>query len=301
MSTNISIAIATYNGAKYIETQIDSILNQTLKPYEIIITDDSSTDNTVELLKRFQSKHDFIKLFVNDSNKGVTKTFENSVKNCTGDYIALSDQDDIWMPHKLDVLVTNLKEEDAVYGNSLLVDQNGKSLGVDFKTILIMRSLYIGSPLLLSNCVPGHAILMKKNFAKMILPFPEVVMFDKWIGFSAAAGSGLKFVDEILVHYRQHDTNTVGTRKSKNKKIRKTNTEIFNQKLLELKDMQKAPIKEESTKRILAEMIKHFHRKWSLRRSIFFFKNIDTILLLKNKPHYRKILFCIKMFFKPNY
>ncbi len=301
MSTKISIAVATYNGSKYLESQINSILNQTIKPYEIIITDDSSTDNTVELINNFQATHDFIKLFINDVNKGVTKTFENSVTHCSGDYIALSDQDDIWMPNKLASLVSHLKKEDAVYGNSLLVDQNGQSLGIDFKTILIMRDLYIGSPLLLSNCVPGHAILMKKSFATTILPFPEVVMFDKWIGFSAASGNGLKFVDEILVHYRQHDSNTVGTRKSTNKKKRKTNTEIFNQKLLELMDMQKAPIQDAGTKQILDEMISHFHRKWSIKRSIFFFKNIDTILLLKNKPRYRKILFCIKMFFKPNY
>ncbi len=301
MINKISVAMATYNGALYLPEQLNSILVQSLAPFEIVITDDASTDETIKIIEDFQSRHPKIILLKNKENNGVTKTFENSIKNCTGDYISISDQDDIWVNNKLEILSINLKKEDAVYGNSLLVDAEGVSLGIDFKKLIKMQSLYTGMPFFLSNCVPGHSILMKNSFAKTILPFPNNIMFDQWIGFKAASNNGLKYVDETLVHYRQHQFNVIGTSKSSNKKNKKTTNQIFEEKLLELKAMQAAPIKDKETKEKLDKIIFLFHRKWSLERSIFFFKNRDKILLFKNKSSFRKLLFCIKMFFKPNY
>jgi glycosyltransferase involved in cell wall biosynthesis len=301
MANKVSVAIATYNGSLYLTEQLNSILKQSLPPFEIVITDDASTDHTIEIIKKFQISYPNIILFQNEVNKGVTKTFENSVQQCAGDFIAISDQDDIWVENKLELLISNLNNGDAIYGNSLLVDANGTSLGVDFKSLLKMQSLYTGMPFFLSNCVPGHGILMKNNFAKKILPFPSNIMFDQWIGFAAASANGLKYVDEVLVHYRQHQFNTIGTSKSTNKKNKKNTTQIFEGKLLELQAMQKAPIKDAETKEKLITLISLFHRNWSFKRCIFFFKNKEKILLFKNKSSFRKFLFCIKMFFKPNY
>jgi hypothetical protein len=104
-----------------------------------------------------------------------------------------------------------------------------------------------------------------------------------------------------LVNYRQHETNTIGTSDSKNKKKKDTASVQFQEKLNELKTLATATIKDEKTKQILSEMISLFHRRWSLKRSIFFFKNFDDILISKKKPIFRKKLYCIKMFFKPNY
>jgi glycosyltransferase involved in cell wall biosynthesis len=297
----VSIALATYNGEKYLKEQIDSLLNQSYKNIEIIIVDDCSKDNTINIINAYQQHFANIKLFINQQNLGVSKTFEKAILNSFGNYIALCDQDDIWELNKIEILVNSIEKFDAVYSNSLLVDAQGNSLNKTFTTIMNMKTYRSGTPFLLSNSVPGHTILMRADFTKKIMPFPTKILFDLWIGFCAASNNGIKFVDKTLVNYRQHETNTIGTRDSKNKKKKAPASVQFEEKLNELKTLASAPIKDEKTKQILAEMISHFHRRWSLKRSLFFFKHFDDILISKKKPIYRKKLFCIKMFFKPNF
>ena len=297
----VSIAMATYNGAKYIEEQLQSIIHQTYSNLEIVIVDDCSKDNTVEIVEQYQQEYPFIRLYVNEQNSGVTKTFETAIQECSGEFIAISDQDDIWELNKIEILVNEIGEHDAVYSNSLLVDASGQSLNKSFTTIMNMKTYYSGAPFLLSNSVPGHTILMKQEFVQNILPFPPKMLFDLWIGFCAAGNNGIKFVDKTLVKYRQHETNTIGTRDSKNKKKKESIQAQFEFKLNELKTLATAPIKDERTKLILQKMIGHFHQKWSFKRSAFFFKYYDDILVSKKKATFRKKLFCVKMFFKPNY
>ncbi len=293
--------MATYSGAKYIGEQLDSIIHQTYTNIEIVIVDDCSKDDTVAVIEQYQEQYPFIYLHINEQNSGVTVTFEHAISKCTGEFIAISDQDDIWELNKLEILLNEIGEHDAVYSNSLLVDANGQSLNKSFTTIMNMKSYYSGAPFLLSNSVPGHTILMKQEFVQKILPFPPKMLFDLWIGFCAAGNNGIKFVDKTLVKYRQHETNTIGTRDSKNKKKKDAVNVQFEFKLNELKTLATAPIKDEKTKLILQQMIQHFHRKWSFTRSAFFFKYYDDILISKKKAEYRKKLFCIKMIFKPNF
>ena len=297
----ISVAMATYNGEKYIAKQLESILAQTYGPIEIVITDDASTDNTVQLIEKFQKDHGCIKLLKNEHNRGVNKTFENSFLNCSGDFIAISDQDDIWELHKIETLLKELGDEDAIYSNSLLVDTKGNSLNKEFKSLMKLQSYFDGAPFLMGNCVPGHTILMKTVFARIVLPLPEDMMFDRWISFCAASNNGLKYVDSPLVRYRQHENNLVGTGKTKNRKKRKTNKEKYYLKLADLKTFQQAPILNESTRQILDTMTRLFTRKLSLHRGLFFLKNMEQLLVIKNKPKFRKVLYCFKMVFKPNY
>lgn len=297
----VSVAMATYNGAKYIDEQLQSIIHQTYNNIEIVIVDDCSKDDTIKIIQQYQRDFPFIHLFINEQNSGVTKTFEKAIKESKGLFIAISDQDDLWELNKIEILVSEIGEHDAIYSNSLLVDANGFSLNKSFASIMNMKTYYSGAPFLLSNSVPGHTILMTKEFVKKIVPFPENMLFDLWIGFCAAANNGIKFVDKTLVKYRQHDTNTIGTRDSKNIKQKDPAKLQFLFKLNELKTLATAPIRDEKTKLILAKMIHHFHRKWSFKRSLFFFKYYNDILISKKKPVYRKKLFCIKMFFKPNF
>ena len=298
----VSIAMASYNGAKYIEEQLNSIINQTYKNIEVVVVDDVSSDNTIEIVKKYQERYSFIKLFENKKNLGVTKTFEAAINNCNGVFIALCDQDDIWELDKIDILVAGIGNHDAVYSNSLLVDEKGKSLGVEFKSIMNMASYYSGTPFLLSNSVPGHTILVKTDFLKTIIPIPEKLLFDLWIGFNAGGNNGIKFIDKVLVKYRQHATNTIGTKKSTNKKKKKVPVdEQFKTKLLELKLLATATITHQETKLVLQQMIALFTKRWSFKRSAFFFKYFNEILSSKKKPHFRKKLYCVKMFFKPNF
>lgn len=300
----VSIAVATYNGEKYLSEQLESLLQQTYPYIEIIITDDCSKDTTVLLIKDFQKRYSNIFLYQNEVNIGVTKTFEKSIEKCNGKFIALCDQDDIWELDKLTIMVMEINTEDAVYSNSLLVDETGKSIGKDFKQVMNLKSYYSGAPFLLANCIPGHTLLVKTDFVKGILPFPEHIFFDRWISFCAASNNGVRYIDKALVRYRQHDTNTVGIRKlQKNKKkiTRLSANQLFNNKKKELLTFSNASISSFETKEILDKMIQHFTKSWSLKRSIFFFKNIEKVLVIKNKPYYRKILYCIKMVFKANY
>jgi glycosyltransferase involved in cell wall biosynthesis len=297
----VSIAMASYNGERFIHEQIDSILNQTYPNIELVIVDDCSKDETVSIIKKYQEKYSNIKLIENTINSGVTKTFEKAIQASTGEFIAISDQDDIWESNKIEILMNEIGDYDAVYSNSLLVDARGNSLNKSFTTIMNMKTYKCGAPFFLSNSVPGHTILMKKVFVDKILPFPKDMLFDLWIGFCAAGNNGIKFVDKTLVKYRQHESNTIGTRDSKNKKQKDKVQIQFEKKLIELKTLATAPIKDEKTLFILKQMITHFHRRWSFARMLFFFKYYDEILISKKKPTYRKKLFCIKMFFKPNF
>lgn len=297
----VSIAMATYNGEKYLAEQLDSLVNQTYPSIEIVITDDHSQDGTLSLIQSYQKKYPNILLFQKKQNKGVTISFENSVRESKGYFIAFCDQDDIWHPDKVSILVNEIGKEDAVYSNSILVDKNGELLNRDFKTIMNLRSYYSGAPFLLANCIPGHSILMKADFAKKILPFPGHIYYDNWISFCAAANNGIRYIDKGLVKYRQHADNTIGVGKIRKKKKKETSQQLFNNKLNELKAFAKAPVISQETTQILHDMITHFQRRWSIKRSIFFFKNINNVLVIKNKPYYKKIFFCIKMFFKPNY
>ncbi|MCG2791916.1 MAG: glycosyltransferase, partial [Weeksellaceae bacterium] len=106
----ISVCLATYNGEKYLEAQIKSILKQLSVDDELIISDDRSTDNTISVINKFDDNR--IKIFINKNKNGVAHNFENALLKATGDYIFLSDQDDIWADNKVDVLLKELKEYD---------------------------------------------------------------------------------------------------------------------------------------------------------------------------------------------
>lgn len=297
----VSVAMASYNGAKYIGEQIETIANQSYKNIEIIIVDDCSQDSTITIIKEYQTLYPFIHLFLNDKNSGVTKTFETAISYCKGEFIAFSDQDDIWLPNKIEKLVNEIGEHDAVYANSMLGDEEGKSLKKPFTSLMNMKTYYCGAPFLLSNTVPGHAMLVKAKFIRKIIPFPDNLFYDLWIGFNAAANNGIKFIDEILVLYRQHQNNAVGTRMFKNKRSKDSVQQQFKKKRAELISLSKASMKDEKTNELLSEMIRLFYRGWSFKRSAFFFKNINLLLASKQKPYYHKLLYCLKMFFKPNF
>ena len=297
----VSIAMAVYNGERFLATQLESLLHQTWKALEIVIVDDCSTDRTVEIIRQYQQQHPHIKLLLHETNRGVTKTFETAVMACQGETIAMCDQDDKWHPEKISLLMNAIGKEDAICSNSVLIDSNDQLLNRKFSDAMVMDSYYSGVPFLCSNCFPGHAMMMRTSFAKLIVPFPAHIYFDRWISFCAASRNGIQYIDQELVYYRQHEYNTVGLGKTRNRKNKPTARQLFNLKREELYSFREAPILDNETRVILEQMIVHFHRRWSLSRSLFFFRNMKTILQLKNKPHYRKILYCIKMFFKPNY
>lgn len=297
----VSVAMATYNGEDYLKEQLSSILGQSYPNIEIIITDDASSDETLTILRDFELIYSKIKVFRNRENRGITSTFENSIKNCKGEFIAISNQDDIWELNKIEVLMDAMENEDAICSDSELVDKSGQTLNKRISSLVNLKSFYSGVPFLMGLCLPGHTMMMQGDFAKYILPMPVEIMYDFWISFCAAANNGIKYVNLPLVKYRQHKSNHFGAGKDGNHRIRKTKKQKFQTRLMELNACSKAPVKDEETKIILEEMLSRFNRKLSLSRSLFFLRNRNKLLVIKKKNSIGKILYCLKMFFKPNY
>lgn len=204
-NNKISVCIATYNGEKYIEEQLVSILNQSMRVDEIIISDNISTDNTLEIIKKLNDSR--IKICSYDKKNRVALNFENALKKCSGDIIFLSDQDDVWDFKKVEICVDSLKENDLVVHNAKLNDKNFFEENGVRKNIL--TNIYKSSFL-------GCCMCFKKNILEKALPFPKEFDTDKkprmhghdtWLGMIALLNKRVKFLNECLIFYRRHDFN----------------------------------------------------------------------------------------------
>lgn len=222
----ISIAMCTYNGESYLREQLKSICSQTRLPEEIIICDDGSTDATLQILDEFREKSPFlIRIHSNETRLGPTKNFEKAIALCSGDVVALSDQDDVWMPHKLERLekmFAHHPKAGYVFSDALVVDKTLSPFGdtmwerVSF-TKRQRRYFAQGHQLEVlfkHNVVTGATMAFRAELRDWILPIPEQWVHDAWIAllFSAVGRKGI-FVEEPLIYYRQHPEQAIGGRK----------------------------------------------------------------------------------------
>lgn len=205
----ISIALCTHNGEKYLEQQLDSLLEQTYQNIEIIVVDDCSSDNTVNILERYASKDKRIIIYTNQSNLGFNKNFEKAFTLCKGEYIAICDQDDIWRLDKIKLLIDNIGSCSLIYSNSELIDERGNLLG---RTLLDKCIRYTGDdPRVFSiyNFIAGHNILFKRTLLQKALPIPKDVIYDWWLCLVATNYGVITVLDKSLVQYRQHANNSI--------------------------------------------------------------------------------------------
>ena len=220
----ISVVMCTYNGAKYVKEQVDSILQQTEADFELVVCDDCSNDGTWEILQEYASGHDDIRIFRNEQNLGFLKNYEKALGLASGEYIALSDQDDIWMPNHLEVLMNLLGERTIACGNSLLVDENGNSLGMSLKeqedlTVVSENPLDLAlSVMVYRNPFQGAAMLFRRSFLEKALPIPEGINYhDSWFAALACFMEGVSYTDEVILYYRMHGENLSGLHSKKNR------------------------------------------------------------------------------------
>ena len=197
--------MTTYNGSRFLQKQLESIINQTYTNLEIIIVDDNSTDATWKILQEYSLKDQRLKLFKNDTNIGFIKNFEKAIKLCSGEYIALSDQDDIWKLNKIELFLNEIKNNVLIYSDAILVDQNDNELNRQ----LIRPSSKLCNGLcnkafLLVNFLSGNTLMFKKELVKYILPLPEAIFHDRWIGFVASTLGSITYTDEALTYYRRY-------------------------------------------------------------------------------------------------
>lgn len=208
----ISVAMATYNGEKYLREQIDSILAQTHKNIEFIVCDDRSTDNTVAILREYQQLGK-LSYSVNEKNLGYYHNFERALSLCHGDYIALADQDDIWLPNKLEILLNEIGTNSLIASDALLVDKNNEILQSSFKSYANLPVVYEYDFLrvLHSGFITGCTIMLRREMLNHAMPFPKSIQYhDWWLGFVGFKTGGTRYIDQQLIRYRQHDNNQIG-------------------------------------------------------------------------------------------
>lgn len=221
-SAKVDILLATYNGEKYLRAQLDSILSQTYSNFRLLISDDSSSDNTRKILEEYKEKDNRISLFFQEKNLGVIKNFEFLLKKVVSKYYMFSDQDDIWKENKIEKSVSKIEttNSDLVYSDLEVVDEN---LNVTYPSYWKLKGIYNKikkynnfESLYLNNFVTGCTLISKKELIDKVLPLPNTskyVLHDYWIPLIISQNGKIDYIDEPLIKYRQHKNNKIGSKK----------------------------------------------------------------------------------------
>jgi glycosyltransferase involved in cell wall biosynthesis len=194
----ISVCIPTFNGAAFIGAQIESILASPLVT-EIIVSDDGSIDNTVDIVKSFNDKR--IKL-IDGPRTGLVNNYEFLLSLASGEYIFLADQDDVWFPNKVEVMLAHLHDVDLVVCDCIVVDGQMDVLHPSFFLLLNSGSGLVRN--LLRNRYLGCCIAFRQRLLKHALPFPpDLPVHDWWLGLVAEIFGGVIFISQPLMMYRR--------------------------------------------------------------------------------------------------
>ena len=222
----ISVCMATYNGEKFIQEQIDSILPQLGDSDELIVSDDGSSDSTLDIIASYHD--DRIKVLHNQGRHGFTWNFENALKATKGDFIFLSDQDDIWESNKVFCVLQALKTYSLVIHDAKLIDGDGNSLGKTYYSTLHTGTSFFRN--LWKTRWLGCCMAFRKEVLDYSLPFPShIVAHDYWIGMFGMSKFSYCFMQDILISYRRHGNNiSPSSEKSNNSLFYKVFTKRMN-------------------------------------------------------------------------
>ena len=298
----ISILLSTYNGEKYIKEQLDSLFNQTYKNFEVIVRDDNSKDNSLNILKSYN-----VEIINSTQNVGASKSFsillEHALANSSSDYFMFCDQDDIWDKQKIENSVNLIQNMEKEYGNIPLlvhsdleiVDEMLSTINNSFWQYENINPSYNNfEKLLMQNTVTGCTMMINKELAKLSLNIPKnAIMHDWWIALIASCFGKIDFINESTIKYRQHEKNEIGANKFSIKYVFK---KIFNSKNLIEKNISQAnsflllyeDMLDSNKIRILQEFI-------SIKNKNFFEKRF---ILIKNKLFKQGITRNIGLFIK---
>lgn len=224
----LSIVLCTYNGAVYLQPQLDSLLAQTRRPDEIVIGDDGSTDASVEMLQAFAARArdagTEVRLLCHRENRGYVDNFSAGLRAAQGDVLFLCDQDDVWRADKLALMAERFEQDPSLlllHGDARLVDAGGHSLGCSLFEALQMtaqerEAIHDGRAfdvVLRRSFVTGATAALRRELVVRALPVAAGWIHDEWLGAVAAAVGRVDFIDLPLIDYRQHGANQIGMRK----------------------------------------------------------------------------------------
>lgn len=213
----ISVCIATYNGAEFVVRQLESVLNQLSSDDEVIVIDDLSKDNTVQLVReKFENR---VRVLVNEQNLGAIKSFERAISLAKGDILFLCDQDDVWEANKVETVIKAFEEQNAdlVIHDAIVVDGNLDVINSswnDYNNNNINQGIF-GN--ILKNAYTGAFMAFKKALVSEILPFPaNIEMHDQWIALVCMIKKRrIVFINQALMKYVRHGGNVTGMKKRK--------------------------------------------------------------------------------------
>jgi glycosyltransferase involved in cell wall biosynthesis len=244
----VSVVVCTYNGEKYLRDQLQSILNQTQPPDEVVISDDGSTDSTLGIVGEFTSsssgpQRPGWRVETRRTPLGVSGNFASALTKARGEFIALADQDDVWEPERIE---KGLAHFDAgvllVHSDATLIDASGRPTGTLMSALRLTsgerRNLLRGralDALLRRNVVTGATTMIRSSLLEQALPIPEGWVHDEWLALVAAAQRGVVYHQGPLIRYRQHGNNEIGASKADydeaTRRLREKRSEFFARKL----------------------------------------------------------------------
>ena len=296
----VSIAMCTYNGERFIREQIDSILAQTYTHFELLIFDDGSSDDTAKIIQEYQEKHPNIYFKQNEKNLGFLKNFEQAISAAKGDYIALTDQDDIWKKKKLQTFVDNINDHTLIYSDAIIIDENSKETG----TLLVepKNKLCDGAcnkAFLLNNFISGNTMMFKKELVEHILPIPPKMSYhDIWIGFVASTYGTITYTKEPMTYYRKYSGQVTDKAKPKPKNIfeklqqkKELQIEVARIRKDDLEAFASLPILlNDSTREVVEALLQHYknYNKIFFNYSLFkLLKKYTQEVFASNRPSKR--------------
>lgn len=275
--SSISVALAVYNGEKFLPELLTSLESQTLKPGELIVVDDCSSDNSIKIIEKFVSSFPK-KIFRNEKNSGAVESFRKAVSLCSGEYIALCDQDDIWLPSKLLLAEEKIKKLDAnkpavVFTDLTVINERGEIVAPSFWKLRSSNPKNFSlKNILFGNIITGCTTLFNKPMAEALSKMPaNVMMHDHWLALIAYSFGTYGVICEPTVLFRSHTTNVTD----------KSNASFINNFIASFKNEE--DYLGENIEQAIA--FKEIYRdKLNAKDS----KTLDAFISLKNKNFLRK-------------
>ena len=222
---SVSIAMCTFNAAAYLAEQLESIAAQSRPADELVVCDDGSTDATRAIVQQFAASHPLrVRLEANDRNLGPAANFTKAVGLCRGDLIVLADQDDVWMPHKIERLQAALADHPGAgfaFSDATVVDRDRRPLGYGLWEAIRfsrrdqrrMNAGQAADVLLRRNVVTGATMAFRSSLREMLLPVAAGWVHDGWFALLIAAAADCVAIPEPLVEYRQHAGQQIGAKR----------------------------------------------------------------------------------------
>lgn len=296
-----SVVLCTYNGEKYISEQLKSILNQSVKVDEIIISDDHSTDSTLILVSKFLEAQEKVqyKIVIN-KEKGISNNFSNALSHVNNDIIFFSDQDDIWLENKVEKVLEIFNVDDTVSlvcSNAFLINDKKELLGDLFSSIKFDKTQIQENMLLRvlqKPFVTGATMAITKSLYEKAYPFSKVMLHDQWLSYISALNKGIYVIDESLIYYRQHENNVIGADhnfiyKLFHKKSKKVSQYIYGEEMVQWYTCLKEYIQDNESYMDYLVLVNDFVTFWKKRVEFqnFSLKEVRKIIK-ESKKEYSK-------------